>query len=137
MSVSKSRREFTHNYVTTILALAILASVPSTYAQDGPCCAMTDNVKASCNTTGCKGTITYKHCEDPFGTGSQHYKITEIKCCTETFTSFTTPSGGDQGCAGGLAIATVKPPTASDAGVYAEGVWVRTCAGKQLFVRST
>jgi len=66
----------------------------------------------------------------PLGLNSQHYKVLEVKCCTASYEDYNVPVGGN-GCSDDAST----PPTAVDTALYAEGVWVRTCAGKYVFVR--
>ena len=116
--------------LATIAAFAIMFCVPpQAYAQnDGPCCAMLQSSRVTCKDTGCSGTITYMSCLEPVGPNSQHYRVTEVKCCTATYTNYTAPVGGN-GCSDNASA----PATALDTALYAEGVWVRTCAGKYVF----
>jgi|ERR1700761_384799 len=124
-------------FLATIAAFAILlCAAPRAYAQnDGPCCAQTAHTIVNCKMTGCSGSITYTSCAEPQGPSSVHYRVTEVKCCSETYTSFTAPTGGN-GCSDNAIVNPIvasTPSTALNTTLYAEGVWVRTCKGKYVF----
>ena len=114
-----------------VVAFAIIVSAaPRAYAQaDGPCCAQTDIQKITCQSTGCKGTLTYQSCAQPTGPGATHWKVEMIGCCQDKFENFVVGTGYDKGCESEVIVARA-PSTALDKALYAGGVWVRTCAGK-------
>jgi hypothetical protein len=121
--------------LAAIAAFAIMVfAAPRAYAQtDGPCCAQTQVVQASCKSTSCSGNFRYVACLTPFGPGSTHYRVDTVGCCLDKATSYVAPSGGDKGCSDDAVVVVSRPSTALDTALYAGGVWVRTCAGKYVF----
>jgi hypothetical protein len=114
-------------FPATIVAFAIMVSAaPRAYAD--MCCNNTANVNVNCKMVGCQGSITYQSCAEPRGPDSQLYTTAEVKCCSETFTMFVTPTGKPGGCSDDAMIASAR-----SAALDAVGVWVRTCSGKYVF----
>ena len=118
--------------LTTTVAFTGILCAPSR-AYGDLCCAQTANIRASCKQSGCSGTITYRSCADPNDDNSVPYKTTEVRCCTETFTSYTSPQGGQNGCNDNASIIPSTRSTPPETALYAQGIWVRSCGGKYVF----
>jgi hypothetical protein len=127
------------------IAAGLVLAGSRLYAQDGPCCSETETVVRSCNNGACKGTVTFRGCANPTGENAVHYKVFVVHCCNEDEgTAFNVQSGGL--CSGEVTTATngfsIRSrsmfQTAANSVVdefhHSEGVWVRTCAHKYVFV---
>lgn len=117
---------------TLMIAVTAMTSIlyaPSRiYAQSGECCAQTQTTVINCKTAGCSGTVNYRSCLDPNGTGATIWKIAEAKCCDEVFTIFSENTGRTN-CGSPVS----KTPSPLENAVYAEGLWVRNCKGRFVF----
>lgn len=121
--------------VTALVAIAAFAimmfAAPRAHAQiDGPCCAETQINEVNCASNNCRQTLRYTSCLVTLGPGSTHWHVNTLHCCLQQVTNFTDSTGIDKGCESSAS----KVPTDLDLAVYAGGVWVRTCAGKYVFV---
>jgi hypothetical protein len=118
-------------FLGTIVAFASMVfAAPRAYAQiDGPCCEETQINERDCGSNNCKEHIKYTSCLVPFGPNSTHWRVNTLHCCLEQFTNFVDSTGISQGCTD-----RSTPSTDLDVAIYAGGVWVRTCAGKYVFV---
>lgn len=117
--------------LATIMTLTAIAYAPSRADAGTLCCDTTANTTVTCrDSNNCSGSITYRSCSVPSGLNSTYWNFAEVKCCSETFTSFTSSTGR---VCGGDTIAASTLPDNPDTTLYAEGVWVRTCARKYVF----